>query len=150
MKKIRVITAITIVLIIIFTLAGCNQNKLSGKYVSAADESKYLEFSNDVNVTVHMGNQTVNGVYIIVENFVLVKASKSDTSAIVTMLIKDGNLYDGDDAYVKENFLAKNWWKFLIGLFVLGLISQIFKKITGKDLEETIDSFIDNDQKDNT
>lgn len=150
MKKIRVITAITIVLIIIFTLAGCNQNKLSGKYVSATDESKYLEFSNDVNVTVHMGNQTVNGVYIIVENFVLVKASKSDTSAIVTMLIKDGNLYDGDDAYVKENFLAKNWWKFLIGLFVLGLISQIFKKITGKDLEETIDSFIDNDQKDNT
>jgi len=141
----------------VFTLNSCGGTKsLSGNYVNAGDSTEYLEFfagTNAVNLN-KSGKPTICGWYKISGDTMTVsfEVGNNSYSDMTFKLNKTRDrIYQGDVTFVKGNSNTGDsnkaessggipWWGWaLIILFGLGVISMIYKKITGRDLDQDID-----------
>lgn len=138
MKKILAI------LIIIFTalmMSGCGEIKISGTYISEQNSDEYYEFSGESIVEYHLNGEILTGSFIYAENTVLISFNSGEMTALSVK--NDKTLYYGLNAYVKKGFWEKHWWKFVIGGVIIVVIEAVYKKITGRDLEDDIDKLTD-------
>lgn len=139
MKKQRFLQIIFIILTM-FILSGCGVKKLSGTYVSEQNSDEYLKFSGESKVSLYSENEKIDGSYRIEDGLVLAYFDSEDASLLLE--IKDKKtLYYGMNAYVKVGFWKKHWKKIVIVIVVFGIISAVYKKITGRELEDDIENF---------
>lgn len=140
MKK---IIAFAVLLVTALTLTGCfaKDIKLSGTYVSELDKEQYLKFSGESKVDIHLGGAKVTGSYIVLDQLVMINAGTGDA---ITLVAKDDKtLYSGTVAFVKQGFWKKHWWKVVLVLVGLSIISGIYKLITGRDLGDDLERLED-------
>lgn len=144
MKIRRIITITTLMILIMVTLSGCGVKKLSGTYVSELDSTEYFKFSGESKVTFYSNQDSIDGAYRIVDNAAILYFDLEPDPSVILLEIKNKNtLYYTMTAYVKQGFWKKHWKKFVIGSMVLGVFSIIYKKVTGRDLEDDIEKLSD-------
>lgn len=139
MKLIKKMIAFAVLLVAALTLTGCSGKdiKLSGTYVNELDKDQYLKFSGESKVEIHLDGVTVTGSFIVLDQLVMINAPTGDS---ITMIAKDKKtLYAGTTAFVKQGFWKKHWWKVLLVLVGLSIISGIYKLITGRDLGDDLE-----------
>jgi len=146
-----------VLMALMFSLNGCNSifgETLSGNYVNAGDNTEYLEFYNKNWVTLHKSGKTnIDGSYKISGDILTISFNLGSSYSDMTFKLNKSRdrIYQGDVTFIKggsstgdsnaiENSGGIPWWGWaLIILFGLGVISAVYKKITGRDLDEDID-----------
>ena len=143
MKLMKKIIALAVLLVAALTITGCSDKdiKLSGTYVNELDKDQYLKFSGESKVEIHLADVTVTGSYITLDHLVVINSPTGDS---ITMVAKNKKtLYAGSVAFVKQGFWKKHWWKVLLVLIGIGIISGIYKLITGRDLGDDLENLGD-------
>ncbi len=125
-------------------LGGCGQIKeLSGTYVSELSSKEYFEFSGKSKVTYRNEDEKITGSYRISDNMLVCSFDSEDNSVMILEVEDEKTLYAGLTAYVKKGFWEKNWLKIVIFNIILAAVFIVYKKVTGRNLEDDMEKWGD-------
>jgi len=142
MKKL--ILVVICIIVAVSMIQSCAARP-SGTYITDASES--LVFKGKTVTLSDSKNQSISGNYELGDGGIITAAfdrgSYWSTEYFVMSKDKKTIVY-GDIYFYKElGFFAKHWPKILIGWLVVGAVMMIYEKITGRELDDDIDSFFD-------
>lgn len=139
MKK-RTAIIITLIMLIMVTLSGCGEVKLSGTYVDEDNKDNYFKFSGENNVSLYSEQGHIDGTYYIIDDAaILYFDSEPEFNTLILEIKNNRKVYLLSTAFVKQGFLKRNWGKILIGILILGVIIRIYEKTTGRNIEDDLD-----------
>lgn len=143
MKRKKNCAIMLFVVFLMIFMSGCGVKKLSGKYVNENNKSEYFKFSGESKVTYHNEQGSKVGNYRIENNALI--AYFEEGEELIFLEVKDKKtLYEGyTTAYVKKNFLQRHWEAIVIFLVIYSIVSLVYTKITGRNLEDDLENLLD-------
>ncbi len=143
-KNKNIVIILVLIMLLAISLSGCGRIKLSGTYVNEHDRKEKFKFSGESKVTYYNHGQRLKGTYYgDNESIIITFGQGEDTQMIVLMVESKKVLYYNMMAFVKKGYLERNWWKWLIAGAVYTIVTSIYKRKTGRDLEEDLDNLGD-------
>ena len=146
MKKKNKSIGITIVLVMILmiSLSGCGRIKISGTYVNEHDKKEKFKFSGESKVTYYNKDGRIEGTYYGNRNGIVVTLGEGENETVAFLTVENKKvLYYDMMAFVKKGFIERNWYKFLFLGAAYSIVAAIYKRKTGRDLEEDLENLSD-------
>ncbi len=156
MRRKPVLYSIMLILMCAFMLGGCGIKKLSGKFKNESNKKEYYVFSGESKVDYHNGGTVIHGTYLIEDSSltedgtILIHFDEEECSAIgidpmSVLFVKNRHtIYMPFGTTFSKPGPIKQFikWSLIISI-VYGVIAWIYKKTTGKDLNEEIEKLSD-------
>lgn len=146
MKKRNRSIIITLILLIVLmvSVSGCGRVKLSGTYVNEHDREEKFKFSGESKVTYYNKNESMDGSYQGSGKSIIAVFGQGDDTTMEFLTIENKKvLYYNSMAFVKKGFIERYWHIALIIGVAYCIITAIYKKKTGRDLEEDLENLSD-------
>ena len=143
-KDKKIIITFMLIMLLAVVVSGCGRIKLSGTYVNEHDRKEKFKFSGESKVTYYNHGQRLEGTYFgDNESIIITFGQGEDAQMIVLMVDSKKVLYYKMMAFVKKGYIERNWWKWLIAGAVYTIVVAIYKRKTGRDLEEDLENLGD-------
>ncbi len=140
-KNKNIVFTFVLIMLLAVCLSGCGKTKISGTYVNEHDRKEKFKFSGESKVTYYNHGQRIKGAYFGDDDCIVITFGQGDDAQMIVLAVESKKvLYYNMMAFVKKGYIERNWWKWLIAGAVFSIVEAIYKRKTGRDLEEDLDN----------
>lgn len=136
-KDKNIIITLVLIMLLAISVSGCGKIKFSGTYVNEHDRKEKFKFSGESKVTYYYHGQSQKGTYVSSNDCIIITFGQGEDAQTIALIVDSKKvLYYNMMAFVKKGYIERNWWKWLIVVAVYAIADAIYKRKTGRSLED--------------